>query len=314
MIELCELTKRYGPVTAVDTLTCTVHQGQVTGFLGPNGAGKSTTMRLILGLDHPTAGTATVAGRRYVELPAPMRQVGALLDAGAVHPRRSSFHHLLALAQSNGIGRSRVDHVLGLVGLDTVADRRVGTFSLGMLQRLGLAVALLGDPPVLILDEPMNGLDPEGMRWMRALVRDLAAEGRAVLLSSHLMGEIGQTADRVIVIGQGRLIANTSINQLLRAGGRGAVLVRVAAADGEDFAQTLVSAGAAVDRIEDGAFAVSGLTSVDIGRMAAMQSVPLAELTPHRLSLEEIFLGLTAESAEYRTERIPKAAQREAAE
>ena len=214
MIEVRELSKRYGATVAVDRLSFDAGPGAVTGFLGPNGAGKSTSMRMVLGLDRPTAGQALVDGRPYRELRAPLRVVGALLDAGAVHPRRSARDHLGALARSNGIPRSRVEEVLGLVGLDTVAGRRAGAYSLGMRQRLGIAAALLGDPGVLLLDEPVNGLDPEGIRWMRTLLRSLAAEGRVVLVSSHLIGEMALTAERLVVIARGRLLAQTSVAEL----------------------------------------------------------------------------------------------------
>jgi ABC-2 type transport system ATP-binding protein len=219
MIELERLTKRYGDTTAVDDLSFTVRPGHVTGFLGPNGSGKSTTMRMILGLDEPSAGEARVNGRPYVELPWPLREVGALLDANAFHPGRSAFHHLLALAQANAIPRSRVDEVLALVGLESVAHKRVGTFSLGMGQRLGIAAALLGDPAVLLFDEPVNGLDPDGIIWVRTLLKRLASEGRTVFMSSHLISEMAVTADRIVIIGRGRLIAETSVAELMATTG-----------------------------------------------------------------------------------------------
>ncbi|MHA7619791.1 ABC transporter ATP-binding protein [Cellulosimicrobium cellulans] len=219
MIQVEALTKRYGPTTAVDGLTFTARPGTVTGFLGPNGAGKSTTMRVIVGLERPTSGTATVDGRRYADLPAPLRAVGVMLDARSVHPGRTAFRHLTALARTHGIGRARVDEVIGMTGLESVAGRRAGTFSLGMGQRLGIAGALLGDPGTLVLDEPVNGLDPDGVLWVRGLVRGLAAEGRAVLLSSHLMHELALCADRVVVIGQGRLLADAPVQELAGAAG-----------------------------------------------------------------------------------------------
>jgi ABC-2 type transport system ATP-binding protein len=219
MIELERLTKRYGDTTAVDDLSFTVRPGHVTGFLGPNGSGKSTTMRMILGLDEPSAGEARVNGRPYVELPWPLREVGALLDANAFHPGRSAFHHLLALAQTNAIPRSRVDEVLALVGLERVAHKRAGTFSLGMGQRLGIAVALLGDPGVLLFDEPVNGLDPDGIIWVRTLLKRLASEGRTVFMSSHLISEMAMTADRIVIIGRGRLISETSVAELMATTG-----------------------------------------------------------------------------------------------
>jgi len=219
MIELERLTKRYGDTTAVDDLSFAVRPAHVTGFLGPNGSGKSTTMRMILGLDEPTSGEARVNGRRYVDLPWPLREVGALLDAKAFHPGRSAFHHLLALARTNAIPRSRVDEVLALVGLTDAAHRRAGTFSLGMGQRLGIAVALLGDPGVLLFDEPVNGLDPDGIIWVRTLLQRLAAEGRTVFMSSHLIGEMAMTADRIVIIGRGRLIADTTVDGLTASTG-----------------------------------------------------------------------------------------------
>jgi ABC-2 type transport system ATP-binding protein len=297
MIELRGLSKHYGDTVAVDGLTCTVEPGRVTGFLGPNGAGKTTTMRMVLGLDHPTSGTATVDGRRYVDLPAPMQVVGALLDAGAVHSSRKAHDHLLCLAQSSGIARRRIDDVLGLVGLDTVAHRRLGTFSLGMSQRLGIAAALLGDPPVLIFDEPVNGLDPEGILWIRTLMRDLAYEGRTVLVSSHLMSEMAQTADHLIVIGRGRLIADASVDHLMRSGGNETVFVRASA--GDALAQRLTAAGAVVQQGTDGALVVAGLSSGEIGALAAALGAVLSELIPQHSSLEAAYLQLTRDSVEY---------------
>ena len=301
MIEMTGLTKQYGRVRAVDDLTCTVKPGVVTGFLGPNGAGKTTSMRMALGLDRPTAGSVTVAGRRYADLPAPLCEVGALLDPRAVHGRRTAYYHLLSLAQSNGIGRRRVHQVLGLVGLDQVAGKRAGTFSLGMSQRLGIAAALLGDPAVLMFDEPVNGLDPEGIRWVRALMRGLAAEGRTVLVSSHLLSEMAQTADHLIVVGRGRLVADTSTAGFVsRAAGTSTVLVRVAESTDASFADGLAAAGAEVGPGPDGALLVSGLPSTEIGALATATGVVLAELTPQLASLEEAFIELTEPDVEYR--------------
>jgi ABC-2 type transport system ATP-binding protein len=295
-IEARSLSKRFGSALAVDDLSFTVEPGRVTGFLGPNGAGKTTTMRMILGLDRPSAGTVTVGGRPYADLPAPARTVGALLDAKAVHPGRSAYQHLRCIAESNGIAVSRVAEVLDLVGLGAVARKRAGTFSLGMSQRLGVAAALLGDPPVLIFDEPVNGLDPEGIRWIRELMRGFAAEGRTVLVSSHLMSEMAQTADHLVVIGRGRLIADVGLADVVRGGG---VLVRAA----QPFAPVLTAAGATVKSFPGGAVLVSGMDSRTIGELAAAHGVPLVELTPQEVSLEEAFMDLTRDSVEYVTER-----------
>ncbi|WP_204060856.1 ABC transporter ATP-binding protein [Microbispora corallina] len=297
MIRLRQLTKRYGEVTAVDDLTVDVRPGVVTGFLGPNGSGKTTTMRMILGLDRPTSGTATISGRPYAGLAAPLREVGALLDAHAVHPRRRAYDHLLWLAQSNDIGRRRIDEVLALVGLGDVARRRPGGFSLGMKQRLGIAAALLGDPPVLLLDEPVNGLDPEGIRWIRTLVRGLAAEGRTVLVSSHLMSEMALTADHLIVVGRGRLIADTGLREFMRSRSPEAVLVRAAAAD--RLAGLLRAAGASVGTGGGDALTVTGLPSAEIGRVALAHGIALQELTPQWSSLEEAYLDLTRDAVEF---------------
>ncbi|MFG1686542.1 ABC transporter ATP-binding protein [Nonomuraea sp. NPDC049269] len=295
MIQLNGLTKRYGEVLAVDDLTFTVRPGLVTGFLGPNGAGKSTTMRMIIGLDRPTSGSVTVNGRAYRDLPQPLREVGALLEAQAVHPHRSAYNHLRYLAQTNGIHDRRVAEVLDLVGLTDAAGRRAGVFSLGMSQRLGIAAALLGDPPVLLFDEPVNGLDPEGVLWIRTLMRGLAAEGRTVLVSSHLMGEMALTADRLVVIGKGRLIADAETATFTDTGE--GVLVRTP----EDvmFTRLLLLAGARVRAGLDGELIVTGLTAPDIGRLAATEGVPLFELAPRRTSLEEAFMELTRDSVEY---------------
>ncbi|WP_250031457.1 ABC transporter ATP-binding protein [Paractinoplanes maris] len=297
MIDVRGLTKRYGPETVVDDLSFTVEAGQVTGFLGPNGAGKSTTMRMIIGLAAPDRGSVTIGGRRYAELAVPLLEVGALLDAGAVHGSRTAYDHLLALAVSNGLPRRRVGEVLARTGLEGVARKRAGGFSLGMRQRLGIAATLLGDPRVLIFDEPVNGLDPEGIRWVRDLMRSLAAEGRAVLVSSHLMSEMAQTADHLIVIGRGRLIADTAVSELTRTGGEGTVLVRVT--DPGDFAQRLVAAGAIVRDGLESSLVVSGMSAADIGKLAAYHGVALGELTPQRVSLEDAFMELTRDSIEY---------------
>ncbi|WP_336207720.1 ABC transporter ATP-binding protein [Nonomuraea sp. LPB2021202275-12-8] len=294
MIEITGLTKRYGNKTAVDGLTFSVQPGQVTGFLGPNGAGKSTTMRAILGLDRPDAGSVTVNGRGYVGLSRPMHEVGALLDARAVHPRRTARNHLLCIAQTNGIPAGRVDEVLRLVGLESVARMRAGGFSLGMGQRLGIAVALLGDPKVLLFDEPVNGLDPEGIKWIRELMRGLAAEDRTVLVSSHLMSEMAQTADHLIVIGRGKLIADIGISEFVRQGQN--VLVR--ADEHELLTRRLTEAGATVLPGADGALIVTGLEAGKIGRAALDAGVALTELTPQR-SLEQAYMDLTRDSVEF---------------
>ncbi|TDV57486.1 ABC transporter ATP-binding protein [Actinophytocola oryzae] len=295
-IEARGLTKRYGDKLAVDDLDFTVEPGRVTGFLGPNGAGKSTTMRLVLGLDAPTAGTVTVGGRRYRDLERPLHTVGALLDARACHPGRTAASHLLAIAQTAGVGRARVDEVLGLVGLESVAGKRAGTFSLGMSQRLGIAAALLGDPSVLMFDEPVNGLDPEGIRWIRTLMRDLAEEGRTVLVSSHLMSEMALTAQHLLVIGRGRLIADTGIEDFLREYGTESVLVRADELD--RLARVLRRAGAELASETD-ALHVHGVTATEIGKLAAGEGIALSELTPHRGSLEDVFMALTNDAVEY---------------
>ncbi len=297
MIEVRHLTKRYGSTTAVDDLSFDVRPGRVTGFLGPNGAGKTTTMRVVLGLDRPDAGGALVGGRRYVDLPAPLREVGALLDAKAVQGGRRARFHLLALAQSNGLSPSRVEQVLGIVGLTEVADRRIGTFSLGMSQRLGIAAALLGDPPVLLFDEPVNGLDPEGIRWIRMLLRSLAAEGRTVLVSSHLMSEMAQTADHVVVIGKGRLIADAEMDDVIRSGSGLSVLVR--SPDLARLTPPLQAKGATIEPAEDGAVIVRGLDAPTVGTTAAETGAVLYELTPRMASLEEVYLELTEPSVQF---------------
>jgi ABC-2 type transport system ATP-binding protein len=303
MIEAKELTKRYGEKTAVDGLTFTVRPGIVTGFLGPNGAGKSTTMRMILGLDRPTSGEVTIEGKPYEDLPAPIEQVGALLEAGAVHTGRSARNHLRAIAATTGIDRQRVEEVIELVGLREVADRRAGTFSLGMGQRLGIAAALLGDPHTLILDEPVNGLDPDGVLWVRTLLRRLAQEGRTVLLSSHLMSEMSLTADHLIVIGRGKLIRDMPTAEVLADASGNSVLVRTP--DEERLRSLLLGDGVVVSSSEPGKLEVSGLTSDEIGYRAAAAGLTLLELSPVHASLEEAFMSLTHEAVEYRSPTGP---------
>jgi ABC-2 type transport system ATP-binding protein len=299
MIEARGLTKRYGDKLAVDDLCFTVSPGRVTGFLGPNGAGKSTTMRMILGLDRPTSGTVTINGASYVSAPAPARAVGALLDAKGVHRGRTAFSHLLGLAAAARLPRHRVDEVLELVGLSAVARKRAGGFSLGMGQRLGIATALLGDPDVLILDEPVNGLDPEGIQWIRSLMRSLAAQGRTVFLSSHLMSEMQDTADHLIVIGRGRLVADTPVAAFLARGSHSGVLVRTPHA--ADLVPVLLHAGGSVSQDEtDGPMTVRGLSAQDIGSLAGRHGFWLYELTTQRASLETVFMEMTADAVEYR--------------
>ncbi|XVS67236.1 ABC transporter ATP-binding protein [Actinosynnema sp. CA-299493] len=302
MIEVRHLTKRYRATRAVDGLSFEVKPGYVAGFLGPNGAGKSTTMRAILGLDRPTSGEALVDGRRYAGIRRPMHHVGALLDAGAVHGGRSAYDHLRVLARSNGIKDSRVVKTLEQVGLAGAAKRRVGSLSLGMKQRLGVAAALLGDPGVLLFDEPVNGLDPEGIRWIRHLMRDLAREGRTVLVSSHLMSEMALTADRVIVIGRGKLILEASM-QDLREKFKKDVLVRTPAS--EALVTALAAAGARTQS-EGGALLVQGLEAPGIADLAARNGIPIHELTPRSASLEDAYLELTEDSVEYRTKETAR--------
>jgi ABC-2 type transport system ATP-binding protein len=298
MIEAHGLTKRYGDTLAVDGLSFTVRPGVVTGFLGPNGAGKSTTMRMILGLDAPTSGSVTVNGRPYREHAAPLREVGALLDARSVHPGRSAYHHLLALAQTCGIRRSRVDEVIAAVGLEGAARRRAGGFSLGMGQRLGIAAALLGDPRTVLLDEPVNGLDTEGIRWIRSLLRELAAEGRTVFVSSHLMSEMAMTAQHLIVIGRGRLIADTGMEEFIA--GAAPAVVRVRSTDPAALAALLRSREVAVSETGDGVLAVSGVSTDQVGRLAGAAGITLLELTAQQASLEEAFVDLTRDAVEFR--------------
>jgi ABC-2 type transport system ATP-binding protein len=333
MIEACDLVKRYGPTIAVNDLSFSIRPGLVTGFLGPNGAGKTTTMRMILGLDAPSQGSVTVGGRTYRDLPAPMREVGALLDAMALHGGRRAFDHLLCLARSNGIPRSRVDEVLRTVGLEDVARRRVKGFSLGMGQRLGIASALLGDPAVLIFDEPVNGLDPDGIHWVRTLMRTLAAEGRTVLISSHLMSEMALTADHLLVIGKGRLIADTSVDEFTRSSSQQSVHVRSPQA--AELAARLREAGATVragstsragSTVRAGSTSraaaapvtgtdagtgpdvieITGMDSAEVGKLAAAHGIVLFELIPVKASLEDAFMELTRDSVEYQAAGVTR--------
>jgi ABC-2 type transport system ATP-binding protein len=297
LIEASGLTKDYGDKRAVDDLTFTIKPGIVTGFLGPNGAGKSTTMRLILGLDRPTAGSVTVDGKRYRDHAAPLHEVGALLEARSVHTGRSAYFHLLALAQTHGIPKRRVEELIDRVGLHEVARKRAGEFSLGMGQRLGIASALLGDPHTLILDEPVNGLDPEGILWIRTLLKSLAAEGRTVFVSSHLMSEMAVTAEHLIVVGRGRLIADTSVDEFVRRASKAIVLVRSPQAT--QLAEALAAPDVAVTPTDDGALEVNGLTAAQIGDFAAQRGIALHELTPQQASLEEAFMDMTRDDVEY---------------
>jgi ABC-2 type transport system ATP-binding protein len=297
VIELIDLTKRYGDKTAVDRLTVTVRAGHVTGFLGPNGAGKSTTLRMILGLNAPTSGSVTVDGRPFAARPRGLRHVGALLDAQDIHGGRSAAAHLSALAVSNRIPLKRVGDVLEEVGLAGAARKRVGGYSLGMKQRLGIAAALLGDPPVLLFDEPLNGLDPEGVRWVRGMFRRLASEGRTVFVSSHMMSEMENTADRLVVIGRGALIADEPLADFARRGGGSAVLVKTPKT--AELHALVVADGATVRAAEDGGLHVSGLPAARIGELAYRHDIMLAELATQNATLEEAFMELTADSVEY---------------
>ncbi|MGZ4724222.1 MAG: ABC transporter ATP-binding protein [Ilumatobacteraceae bacterium] len=299
MINARGLVKSYGDKVAVDDLTFDVNPGIVTGFLGPNGAGKSTTMRMIIGLDAPDRGTVTVNGRPYAEHRAPLHQVGALLEAKAVHNGRTARNHLLVLAATCGISDHRVDELIELVGLSDVASKRVGGFSLGMGQRLGIAAALLGDPATLILDEPVNGLDPEGVLWIRHLLRSLAREGRTIFVSSHLMSEMALTADHLIVIGRGRLIADVSVADFTRHASSDLVYIRTPEA--ERLRNLLVGATVHVTAVSPGRLEVIGLTSDEIGDLAAANMIPLHELIPHQASLEDAFMSLTHDAVEYQT-------------
>lgn len=311
MIEVQSLTKRYGAAAAVEDLSFTVQSGIVTGFLGPNGAGKSTTMRMITGLDEPTSGTATIDGVLYRDLENPLTRVGTLLDAKWVHPNRSAANHLRWLAAANGIGRRRVDEVLGLVGLSDVAGRKAGKFSLGMGQRLGLAAALLGDPDTLILDEPVNGLDPEGIRWVRDFVRHLAGEGRTVLISSHLLSEMSLTADRLVVIGRGRLVADMTTSEFIRSSSESTTVVRSEHLD--ELKSALAEEGVAfretVDDDERPVLESSGTTTDEIGRIAYSYGVVVLELSERRASLEDAFMQMTGHAVDYQASVDPAVAQ-----
>ncbi len=297
MIEARGLTKRYGDTLAVDNLSFSVAPGKITGFLGPNGAGKTTTMRLILGLDRPTAGQVTVNGKPFEQAAQPMRQVGALLDAKALHGGRSAHHHLLCLAQSNNLPRRRVDEVLGLVGLTDVARKRSKGFSLGMGQRLGIAAALLGDPQILMFDEPVNGLDPEGILWIRNLMKALAAEGRTIFVSSHLMSEMENTADHLLVIGRGKLIADCTVDEFIAANSQRTVRVRTPQPD--LLAKLVAAVGGTVREDGDGAMVVTGLDQAEVGDLAHENAVRLHELAPMHASLEQAFMELTASSVQF---------------
>ncbi|MCI2418900.1 ABC transporter ATP-binding protein [Saccharopolyspora sp. K220] len=305
MIEATGLTKRYGPKVAVNNLSFTVKPGRVTGFLGPNGAGKSTTMRMMLGLDRPTSGEVRIDGKLYRELKHPLRTVGALLDAKWVHPNRSARTHLQWLAKSNGIPLKRVDEVLGMVGLDEVARRRAGGFSLGMSQRLGIAVALLGDPKILLFDEPVNGLDPEGIHWIRRFMQGLAAEGRTVFVSSHLLSEMALTAEELVVIGRGELIAQCSTQQFVDNASTQGVLVRSPSAT--QLQQVLSSQGLSVRSTAANTLVVDEVTTEQIGELAAQQGIVLHELTAQRGSLEDAYMQMTSNAVEYQTDLGPAA-------
>lgn len=298
MIEAQGLTKDYGEKRAVDGLSFTVQPGVVTGFLGPNGSGKSTTMRLILGLDAPSAGDVTVNGKHYRDHPTPLHEVGALLEARSVHTGRSAYYHLLALAQTHGISKRRVTELIDLVGLHEVARKRAGKFSLGMGQRLGIATALLGDPSTLLLDEPVNGLDPEGIHWIRNLLKSLAAEGRTVFVSSHLMTEMALTADHLIVIGRGKLIADTSVEEFVRRASGGTVLVRSPQAS--SLRDLVLGEHVSVTSTEPGLLEIGGLTAEQIGETAATHGIVLHELSPQQASLEEAFMELTRGDVEFK--------------
>ena len=306
MIDVRSVVKQYGDRTAVDDLSFTVQPGVVTGFLGPNGAGKSTTMRMVVGLDRPTSGEVLVGGRAYRDSPAPLQEVGALLEARAVHPGRSARNSLLSLAVTHGIPARRVDEVLALVGLADVARQRTGSFSLGMGQRLGIAGALLGDPQTVLLDEPVNGLDPEGVRWIRGLLRSLADEGRTVLVSSHLMSEMALTAGHLVVIGRGRLIADVPVEEFTARAADDRVLVRTS--DPALLAAALAADGVAVSGAEGQALTVTGLTAERIGDLAFRAGLPVHELTPQSVSLEDAFMALTSDAVEHAGSALATAA------
>jgi ABC-2 type transport system ATP-binding protein len=302
MIEIQGLSKRYGPKLAVDDVSFSVRPGMVTGFLGPNGAGKSTTMRLIVGLDRPTAGRALVGGRPYAQHKAPLHEIGVLLEAKAVHTGRTAYHHLLALAATHGIPKARVHTVIAMTGLDSVAGKRVGGFSLGMGQRLGIAAALLGDPHTLMLDEPVNGLDPEGVRWVRDFCRYFAGQGRTVFISSHLMSEMSQTADHLIVLGRGRVLADAPLGEVIAGATGRSVRVRTPRAQDLTIELGRLGPNVTVTTSDDGSLAVSGLEAARIGDAAAQAGIPLHELTPLAASLEEAYLELTGDAVEYHSE------------
>src|SRR5580704_10703329 len=299
-IEIDGLRKRFGPAQALDGMTFTVGPGHVTGFVGPNGAGKSTTMRVILGLDTPDAGTATIGGRPYRSLKNPLRHVGSLLDAGALQPSRSARHHLLWLAHSQGLAAGRVDEVIALAGLESAARRKAGGYSLGMRQRLGIAAALLGDPPVLIFDEPFNGMDPEGIVWMKGFLRSLAAQGRAVLVSSHLMSELQDTASHLVVVGRGKVIADTSVADLIAAASGNRITLTTAAP--ADAMTALTGAGPEVTVAGSGVLTVSSLPPERVVATLTSHAIPFSEVTAHRATLEQAYMELTSQSVEYRAE------------
>ncbi len=297
MIELTNVTKRYGGTVAVRDLTFSVKPGVVTGFLGPNGAGKSTTMRLILGLDAPDSGQALVDGKHYRDHPAPLAEVGALLEARSLHPGRSAYNHLLALAQTHGVGRARVRELIEMVGLGSVARKRAGTFSLGMGQRLGIASALLCDPRIVMFDEPVNGLDVEGIQWVRSLLKQLAAEGRTVFVSSHLMSEMAQTAEHLIVIGRGQLLADMPVDEFVRRSSKQAVRVR--SPQSGELAGLVAGPDVTVESLGPDVVEITGIDSRVIGETAAAQNIVLYELTPQQASLEEAFIELTRDEVEF---------------
>jgi ABC-2 type transport system ATP-binding protein len=299
-IEIDGLRKRFGPVQALDGMTFTVRPGQVTGFVGPNGAGKSTTMRVVVGLDAPDAGTATISGRPYHSLKNPLGHVGSLLDAGALQPSRSARNHLLWLAHSQGLKAGRADEVIALAGLGSAARRRAGGYSLGMRQRLGIAAALLGDPPVLIFDEPYNGMDPEGIVWMKGFLRALAAQGRAVLVSSHLMSELEDTAGHLLVVGRGKVIADTSVADLIAAASGNRITLRTTAP--ANAMTVLAGAGAEVTATGSGVLRVSSLSSERVVATLTSHAIPFSEVTAHRATLEQAYMELTSQSVEYRAE------------
>jgi len=299
-IEIDGLRKRFGPVQALDGMTFAVRPGQVTGFVGPNGAGKSTTMRIVLGLDAPDAGTATIGGRPYPSLKNPLRHVGSLLDAGALQPSRKARNHLLWLAHSQGLQPGRVDEVIALAGLESAARRKAGGYSLGMRQRLGIAAALLGDPPVLIFDEPFNGMDPEGIVWMKGFLRSLAAQDRAVLVSSHLMGELEDTADHVVVVGRGRVIADTSVTDLITAASGNRITLRTTAP--AEAMTVLAAAGAELAATGSGVLTISNLSSERTVATLTAHAIPFSEVSAHRATLEQAYIDLTRESVDYRAE------------